>query len=142
VFSTGGTIASVPGGGQGAAPTLTAVDLVAAVPQLADVADVTAVLFRQVASTDLDLNDMISLVRCRAWAAHLIMPPRLPDPQGCDRTANCRRPNGDDTHGGVIGGCRSACEIAMRASSGVSRRLARPPTSYRHRMSPAGRHSA
>jgi L-asparaginase len=62
VFSTGGTIASAPGGGQGAAPTLTAAGLVAAVPQLADVAEVTAVLFRQIVSPDLDQSDMIALV--------------------------------------------------------------------------------
>jgi L-asparaginase len=62
VFSTGGTIASVPGGGQAAAPTLTAADLVAAVPQLADMAAVTAAPFRQVASPDLTLADMIALV--------------------------------------------------------------------------------
>jgi L-asparaginase len=49
VFSTGGTIALVPGGGEGAARTLTAADLVASVPQLADVAEATAVLFRQIA---------------------------------------------------------------------------------------------
>jgi L-asparaginase len=42
---------------------LPAADLVAAVPQRTDVAEVTAVLFRQVASPDLDLNDMIALVR-------------------------------------------------------------------------------
>ncbi|PPQ35682.1 asparaginase [Rhodopila globiformis] len=68
VFSTGGTIASVPGvsvpgGGQTAAPTLTAADLVAAVPQLADVAEVTAVAFRQVASPDLTLADLIALAQ-------------------------------------------------------------------------------
>ncbi|MFL5287178.1 MAG: asparaginase [Rhodopila sp.] len=63
VFSTGGTIASVPGGGQAAAPALTAADLVAAVPQMTDVAAVTAVPFRQVASPDLDLGDMIALAQ-------------------------------------------------------------------------------
>jgi L-asparaginase len=63
MFSTGGTIASVPGSGQAAAPTLTAADLVAAVPQLADVAEVTAVAFRQVASPDLTLADMIALTQ-------------------------------------------------------------------------------
>jgi L-asparaginase len=69
VFSTGGTIASIPGGGQAAAPTLTAKDLVAAVPQLADVAAVTAVPFRQVASPDLDLADIIALAHAIEQAA-------------------------------------------------------------------------
>jgi L-asparaginase len=61
VFSTGGTIASVCSGDHGAAPTLTAEELVAAVPLLTKVAEVTAVRFRQVASSDLVLNDVIAL---------------------------------------------------------------------------------
>ncbi len=61
VFSTGGTIASIPGAGGGASPTLTAEDLVRAVPQLGEVAKMEAVRFRQVASPELTLLDMIEL---------------------------------------------------------------------------------
>jgi L-asparaginase len=50
VFSTGGTIASVRGTRGTASPNLTAKDLVAAVPQLADIADVEAIRFSKVAS--------------------------------------------------------------------------------------------
>jgi L-asparaginase/Glu-tRNA(Gln) amidotransferase subunit D len=53
VFSTGGTIASVRGTSGSASPHLTADDLVAAVPQLADIADVEAIRFSQVASSEL-----------------------------------------------------------------------------------------
>ena len=61
VFSTGGTIASIRGPDGAAAPSLTAADLVAAVPQLEEFAEVAAVPFRQVASSDLALADMIAL---------------------------------------------------------------------------------
>lgn len=63
VFSTGGTIASVPGGGAAASPTLTADDLVRAVPRLGEVAEVKAVQFRQLASPELTLRDMIALAQ-------------------------------------------------------------------------------
>ncbi|HQT78242.1 MAG: L-asparaginase [Rhodospirillales bacterium 20-64-7] len=63
VFSTGGTIASIPSGDAAAAPALTAAQLVAAVPQLSGVAEVTAVPFRQVPSSELTLTDMIALAR-------------------------------------------------------------------------------
>ena len=61
VISTGGTIASLRGADGAASPTLTAEALVAAVPQLANVADVSSVQFRQVASSDLALADIIAL---------------------------------------------------------------------------------
>jgi len=61
MVSTGGTIASLRGADGGASPTLTAEAMVAAVPQLADVADVSCVQFRQVASSDLALEDIIAL---------------------------------------------------------------------------------
>lgn len=63
IFTTGGTIASVPGAGAAAVPTLTAADLIAAVPKLNDVAELSAVPFRQLASSDLQLSDMIALSR-------------------------------------------------------------------------------
>lgn len=63
IFTTGGTIASVPGAGAAAVPTLTAADLIAAVPKLNDVAELSTVPFRQLASSDLQLTDMIALSR-------------------------------------------------------------------------------
>jgi L-asparaginase len=61
IFSTGGTIASVRGADGAASPNLTAEELVAAVPQLAEIADLEAVRFRQVASSDLTIADMLAL---------------------------------------------------------------------------------
>lgn len=61
VFSTGGTIASVRGDGGAAQPSLTAEDLLRAVPELGVVGDMQAVRFRQVASSDLSLADMVGL---------------------------------------------------------------------------------
>src|SRR6516162_10300887 len=61
VFSTGGTIASKRSEAGAASPDLTADDLVAAVPQLADVANIEAVSFRQVASSELTVSDVIAL---------------------------------------------------------------------------------
>ncbi|MDQ2754966.1 MAG: asparaginase [Actinomycetota bacterium] len=63
VFSLGGTIASSDpdGGGRGVTPRLGARELVEAVPQLLEVADVEAVSFRQVASGDLTLQDLVAL---------------------------------------------------------------------------------
>lgn len=63
VFSLGGTIASTSSGtsSSGVAPQLSALDLIAAVPQVNDVADVTAVAFRQVPSGDLTLTDLVEL---------------------------------------------------------------------------------
>ena len=64
VVSLGGTIASTPNeGGQGVVPQLTAHDLVAAVPQLREVADIEALSFRQLPSGDLTLEDVVALAR-------------------------------------------------------------------------------
>ncbi len=71
VFSTGGTIASVRGDGGGAEPRLTGEELLSAVPALDTIADITAVRFRQVASQELTLADVIALAAAidRAVAA-------------------------------------------------------------------------
>jgi L-asparaginase len=65
VFSLGGTIASTNTGGGGAAggvtPRLGARELVEAVPQLQEVAELETVAFRQIASGDLTLQDLIAL---------------------------------------------------------------------------------
>ncbi len=65
VFSLGGTIASTKSSdsSSGVTPQLSALDLVAAVPQLRDVAEVTAVNFRQIPSCDLTLTDIVALAR-------------------------------------------------------------------------------
>lgn len=61
VFSTGGTIASVRGDGGAAQPSLNAEDLLRAAPELAAVGDMKALRFRQVASSELSLADMVAL---------------------------------------------------------------------------------
>lgn len=64
VLSLGGTIASTQDPGEAAAgviPRLGASDLVAAVPQLAEVADIQATSFRQCASGDLVMSDLVAL---------------------------------------------------------------------------------
>jgi L-asparaginase len=61
VFSTGGSIASIRGANGAASPNLTAEQLVTAVPQLAAVAEVEAFRFRQVASSELTVADVIAL---------------------------------------------------------------------------------
>jgi asparaginase len=61
IFSTGGTIASKRGVDGAASPNLTADDLIAAVPQLEDIANIEAVSFRQVASSELTVSDVIAL---------------------------------------------------------------------------------
>lgn len=61
VFTLGGTIASVPEGGGSAEPTLTADDLVSAVPQLREVARLQTRSFRQCPSGDLDIADIVAL---------------------------------------------------------------------------------
>jgi L-asparaginase len=63
VFSTGGTIASVRGELGAASPSLTADQLVAAVPQLAQIAAIETVRFRQVASSELTVSDVIALAQ-------------------------------------------------------------------------------
>jgi len=61
VFSLGGTISSTASGGEGVSPTLTGEELVAEVPEIAGVAEVSAVSFRQVASGELTLADVLEL---------------------------------------------------------------------------------
>jgi L-asparaginase len=65
VFSLGGTIASTAAGagaaGGGVTPRLGARDLVQAVPQVQEVAELEAVAFRQTASGDLTLADLVAL---------------------------------------------------------------------------------
>lgn len=61
VFSLGGTISSTNSQGKGVAPTLTGEALVADVPQIAEVAEVSAVSFRQAASGELTLRDLVEL---------------------------------------------------------------------------------
>jgi L-asparaginase len=63
IFSTGGMIASKRSDDGAASPNLTADDLVTAVPQLADIANITAVSFRQVASSELTVSDVIGLAK-------------------------------------------------------------------------------
>lgn len=57
----GGTISSVDSGGKGVEPTLTGEALVSDVPDIAGVADVSAVSFRQAASSELKVEDLIEL---------------------------------------------------------------------------------
>ena len=61
VFSLGGTISSTSAGGPGVVPTLTGESLVEDVPQIAEVADVSAASFRQVASSELTVDDLAEL---------------------------------------------------------------------------------
>jgi L-asparaginase len=63
IFSLGGTIASTGSGprAEGVAPRLGPRELVDAVPELQEVADLETVAFRQVPSGDLDLADMADL---------------------------------------------------------------------------------
>lgn len=63
VLSLGGTIASAGQAGRGVAPSLTAQDLLAGVPDLAGVAAMQAATFRQVPSADLTLADAVALAR-------------------------------------------------------------------------------
>jgi L-asparaginase len=57
----GGTISSVDSGGKGVEPTLTGEALVADVPQIAGVAEVSAESFRQAASGELKVEDLVEL---------------------------------------------------------------------------------
>ena len=65
MYSLGGTIASAKSAAStgGVTPQLGAADLIAAVPELRDVADVTAVTFRQMPSGDLTFADLVELAR-------------------------------------------------------------------------------
>lgn len=61
-LATGGTIASVRNdSGPGAAPTLTAADIAAAVPQLAHYARLVTAQFSQTSSPSLNLSDLLAL---------------------------------------------------------------------------------
>jgi len=57
----GGTISSVDSGGKGVEPTLTGEALVSDVPEIAGVADVSAVSFRQAASGEIRVEDLVEL---------------------------------------------------------------------------------
>jgi len=57
----GGTISSVDHGGRGVEPTLTGEALVSDVPEIAGVADVSAVSFRQAASGEIGVGDLVEL---------------------------------------------------------------------------------
>ena len=61
VFSLGGTISSTGSGEEGVKPTLTGEALVADVPRIAEVADVSAVSFRQAPSGELTVRDLAGL---------------------------------------------------------------------------------
>ena len=61
ILSLGGTSSSTGTGGRGVEPTLSGEDLVANVPQIAEVADVSSKSFRQVASGELNLDDLTEL---------------------------------------------------------------------------------
>ncbi len=61
VLSLGGTISSVSSGGKGVEPTLTGEALVSDVPQIAEVAEVSATSFRQAASGELTVDDLVEL---------------------------------------------------------------------------------
>ena len=61
VLSLGGTISSTDTGGPGVTPTLTGEALVEDVPEIADVAEVSAESFRQVPGSELTLDDLIEL---------------------------------------------------------------------------------
>lgn len=63
VFSLGGTIAmaEASSGGQGVTPELDASDLLAAVPALADAAEIDAASFRRVPGVELTLADVVAL---------------------------------------------------------------------------------
>lgn len=61
IFTLGGTIASAGTGGKGVAPTLGADALVAAVPQIAEIAEVEAETFRQLPSPYIGFDDVQAL---------------------------------------------------------------------------------
>jgi L-asparaginase len=66
LFSLGGTIASTSdsgAAGAGVVPRLSSADLIAAVPKLGELGSIEAVSFRQCASGDLTLHDVMDLSR-------------------------------------------------------------------------------
>jgi len=79
VVSCGGTISSVRPTGRagGAAPRLSAADLVADVPELAAIADIEALTYAVVPSSDLTLDDVLAVCRLIGDRAR-----RPPEPDG------------------------------------------------------------
>jgi L-asparaginase len=63
VLSLGGTIASTAVGGAGVVPQLSASDLLEAVPEIVDVADITAMSVRQIPSGNLTFADLVEVAR-------------------------------------------------------------------------------
>ena len=62
VLSLGGTISSTrSGSGPGVTPTLTGAALVESVPEIAEVAEVSAEAFRQLASPEITIDDLVAL---------------------------------------------------------------------------------
>ncbi len=61
VFSLGGTISATETGGSGVEPTLTGEALVEDVPEIAEVAEVSADSFRQIPGSELTLDDLVEL---------------------------------------------------------------------------------
>lgn len=61
VLSLGGTISSVNTGGPGVQPSLTGEALVEAIPELSEAAEVSAKSLRQVAGSEVSLEDVISV---------------------------------------------------------------------------------
>jgi L-asparaginase len=76
IFSTGGTIASVRGDQAAASPSLTAEQLVSSVPQLAQVSAIETVRFRQLASSELTVADVIALAHAIGEAPTVASPAR------------------------------------------------------------------
>jgi L-asparaginase len=69
VVTTGGTITMTAAGAEGVHPTLTADDLTAAVPQVAEVAKVEAETFSTVPGAHLTIDDVLRLMRENVAAA-------------------------------------------------------------------------
>lgn len=61
VLSLGGTISSTETGGGGVAPSLTGEALVEDVPEIAEIAEVSAESFRQVPGSELNFDDLVEL---------------------------------------------------------------------------------
>src|SRR5918994_4699947 len=61
IISLGGTISSTDTGSGGVAPSLSGEDLVEDVPEIAEVAEVSASSLRQVPGSELNLEDLIEL---------------------------------------------------------------------------------
>lgn len=61
IFGLGGTIASIPGAGGGAAPALGAEEIVKAVPELAALASIECSAFRKLPGAHLKVEDLIAL---------------------------------------------------------------------------------